>query len=145
MIGCIFQKQREGKHFICLFFSIENFNLNIIGRVRLRQLGKCLGVSVRYWGLGLSRERARSGAVNMEGSVSEWKTKSQRRLVGLLYDERMCKHHTPDDDYHPENPNRIRSIWNKLQSAGIHQRYTSFYFVWVPGNCEGKNNEEKKL
>ncbi|KAF3438084.1 hypothetical protein FNV43_RR20840 [Rhamnella rubrinervis] len=58
----------------------------------------------------------------MQGSASESKTESQRRMVGLLYDERMCKHHTPDDDYHPENPNRIRAIWNKLQSAGIHER-----------------------
>ncbi|XP_022135468.1 histone deacetylase 5-like [Momordica charantia] len=44
------------------------------------------------------------------------------RRVGVLYDERMCKHHTPDGIYHPENPNRIRAIWNKLQSAGIHKR-----------------------
>ncbi|XP_023516037.1 histone deacetylase 5 [Cucurbita pepo subsp. pepo] len=44
------------------------------------------------------------------------------RRVGVLYDERMCKHHTPDGDYHPENPNRIRAIWNKLQSSGILQR-----------------------
>ncbi|XP_038878340.1 histone deacetylase 5 [Benincasa hispida] len=42
--------------------------------------------------------------------------------VGVLYDKRMCKHHTPDGDYHPENPNRIRAIWNKLLSAGILQR-----------------------
>ncbi|XP_061364945.1 histone deacetylase 5 isoform X1 [Gastrolobium bilobum] len=45
-----------------------------------------------------------------------------QRRVGLLYDERMCKHHKPDDDYHPETPNRIRAIWNKLQSAGIPDR-----------------------
>ncbi|KAK7330295.1 hypothetical protein VNO77_24485 [Canavalia gladiata] len=48
--------------------------------------------------------------------------KSGKRRVGLLYDERMCNHHTPDDDYHPENPNRIRAIWNKLQTAGIPDR-----------------------
>ena len=45
-----------------------------------------------------------------------------RRRVGLLYDERMCKHYTPDNDYHPEQPDRIRVIWNKLQSARIHER-----------------------
>lgn len=45
-----------------------------------------------------------------------------KRRVGLLYDERMCKHNTPDGDYHPENPNRIKAIWNKLQAAGIAQR-----------------------
>ncbi|XVF11800.1 hypothetical protein REPUB_Repub08aG0059000 [Reevesia pubescens] len=47
--------------------------------------------------------------------------KNQRR-VGLIYDQRMCKHRTPDDDYHPENPNRISVIWNKLILAGIPQR-----------------------
>lgn len=45
-----------------------------------------------------------------------------QRRVGLIYDERMCKHFVPQGEYHPENPYRIRSIWNKLQSAGIHQR-----------------------
>ncbi|KAG5056559.1 hypothetical protein AAZX31_05G020700 [Glycine max] len=45
-----------------------------------------------------------------------------QRRVGLLYDERMCKHHTPDDEDHPETPNRIRAIWNKLQSTGVPQR-----------------------
>ncbi|XP_022736389.1 histone deacetylase 5-like [Durio zibethinus] len=47
--------------------------------------------------------------------------KNQRR-VGLIYDRRMCKHRTPDDDYHPENPNRITVIWNKLKLAGILQQ-----------------------
>ncbi|THG23391.1 hypothetical protein TEA_027960 [Camellia sinensis var. sinensis] len=46
----------------------------------------------------------------------------RRRRVGLIYDDRMCKHFTPDGDYHPENPNRILSIWKKLQSSGIPQR-----------------------
>ncbi|KAJ7956463.1 Histone deacetylase [Quillaja saponaria] len=45
-----------------------------------------------------------------------------QRRVGLLYDDRMCEHYTPDGDYHPENPNRIRAIWKKLQSAGIPER-----------------------
>ncbi|XWS60449.1 hypothetical protein CRYUN_Cryun07bG0037300 [Craigia yunnanensis] len=47
--------------------------------------------------------------------------KNQRR-VGLIYDQRMCKHRTPDNDYHPKNPNRITVIWNKLKLAGIPQR-----------------------
>ncbi|XVF49969.1 hypothetical protein PTKIN_Ptkin04bG0058800 [Pterospermum kingtungense] len=47
--------------------------------------------------------------------------KNQRR-VGLIYDQRMRNHRTPDDDYHPENPNRITVIWNKLKLAGIPQR-----------------------
>ncbi|XP_058180770.1 histone deacetylase 5 isoform X2 [Rhododendron vialii] len=46
----------------------------------------------------------------------------RRRRVGLIHDERMCKHFAPDDDYHPENPNRILAIWNKLKSSGITQR-----------------------
>ncbi|GMN54275.1 hypothetical protein TIFTF001_023400 [Ficus carica] len=54
-------------------------------------------------------------------SESESKKNEQRR-VGLLYDEKMCKHHTPDHEYHPENPNRIRAIWKKLHSAGVPQR-----------------------
>ncbi|XP_054804972.1 histone deacetylase 5-like isoform X2 [Prosopis cineraria] len=45
-----------------------------------------------------------------------------QRRVGLLYDERMCKHYTPGNDYHPENPDRIRAIWKKLQNAGIPER-----------------------
>ncbi|MFS7999824.1 putative histone deacetylase [Helianthus anomalus] len=50
----------------------------------------------------------------------------ERRRVGLVYDERMCKHSTPKGEIHPENPDRIRSIWNKLTSAGIHQRCVIF-------------------
>ncbi|OWM90375.1 histone deacetylase 5 isoform X2 [Punica granatum] len=48
------------------------------------------------------------------------------KRVGLVYDERMCKHRTPDEEPHPENPNRIRVIWNKLHSAGIAQRCVVF-------------------
>lgn len=50
----------------------------------------------------------------------------QRRRVGLVYDERMCRHSTPDNEPHPENPNRIRAIWNRLMSAGITQRCEVF-------------------
>ncbi|KAJ0105004.1 hypothetical protein Patl1_18889 [Pistacia atlantica] len=56
----------------------------------------------------------------MEVESSESKT--IKRRVGLLYDDRMCKHHTPDGDNHPENPYRIKAIWNKLQKAGIPRR-----------------------
>nr|XP_043615253.1 histone deacetylase 5 [Erigeron canadensis] len=51
---------------------------------------------------------------------------SEQRRVGLVYDERMCNHSTPHDDLHPENPNRIRAIWNKLQSTGITRRCVIF-------------------
>ncbi|CAI9111825.1 OLC1v1012148C1 [Oldenlandia corymbosa var. corymbosa] len=44
----------------------------------------------------------------------------KRRRVGLLYDDRMCQHFDSSD--HPENPNRIRSIWKKLQASGVNQR-----------------------
>ncbi|KAJ3697970.1 hypothetical protein LUZ61_001675 [Rhynchospora tenuis] len=42
--------------------------------------------------------------------------------VGLLYDDRMCAHATPDGESHPENPERLRSIWRKLQQEGITDR-----------------------
>ncbi|TKY55034.1 Histone deacetylase 5 [Spatholobus suberectus] len=70
---------------------------------------------------------------------SEKSTKSSvngQRRVGLLYDERMCKHHITGDKYHDETPNRIRAIWNKLESAGI------------PGRCvilEAKEAEDKHI
>uniref|UniRef100_M4EKM2 histone deacetylase n=1 Tax=Brassica campestris TaxID=3711 RepID=M4EKM2_BRACM len=47
---------------------------------------------------------------------------SRKRKVGLLYDERMCKHDTPDGEDHPECPNRIKAIWAKLQLTGLAQR-----------------------
>ncbi|CAL1381622.1 unnamed protein product [Linum trigynum] len=50
------------------------------------------------------------------------KTSSRQRRVGLLYDERMCKHSTPDGEHHPENPDRIRAIWSKLQANDIPSR-----------------------
>ncbi|MQL98802.1 hypothetical protein Taro_031514 [Colocasia esculenta] len=44
--------------------------------------------------------------------------------VGLAYDERMCRHATPDGEDHPENPERIRAIWRELVSVGVTQRCT---------------------
>ncbi|EYU23516.1 hypothetical protein MIMGU_mgv1a021496mg [Erythranthe guttata] len=46
----------------------------------------------------------------------------KRRRVGLVYDDRMCKHADPDDDDHDEKPNRIRAIWDKLNASGLAQR-----------------------
>ena len=43
--------------------------------------------------------------------------------VGLLYDDRMCAHATPDGEEHPENPERLRAIWRKLNAAGVASRY----------------------
>lgn len=45
------------------------------------------------------------------------------RKVGLVYDETMCKHDTPNGEDHPECPDRIRVIWEKLQLAGVSQRF----------------------
>ncbi|CAD6217317.1 unnamed protein product [Miscanthus lutarioriparius] len=42
--------------------------------------------------------------------------------VGLLYDERMCAHATPDGEDHPENPERLRAIWRKLNDEGVVSR-----------------------
>ncbi|BAF22119.1 histone deacetylase 5 [Oryza sativa Japonica Group] len=42
--------------------------------------------------------------------------------VGLLYDERMCAHATPDGEEHPENPERLRAIWRKLSADGVASR-----------------------
>lgn len=72
--------------------------------------------------------------MEVESAASNSNAKNQRR-VGLIYDQRMCKHRTPDDDYHPENPNRITVIWNRLKLAGIPERYflseTFFRFLAV--------------
>ncbi|TKW35644.2 hypothetical protein SEVIR_2G391201v4 [Setaria viridis] len=42
--------------------------------------------------------------------------------VGLLYDERMRAHATPDGEDHPENPERLRAIWRKLDDEGVTSR-----------------------
>ncbi|CAM8902568.1 unnamed protein product [Rhodiola kirilowii] len=44
------------------------------------------------------------------------------RKVGLVYDDRMCKHFNTDGEDHPENPDRIKTIWKMLQSEGVSQR-----------------------
>ncbi|KAJ0643569.1 putative histone deacetylase [Helianthus annuus] len=35
---------------------------------------------------------------------------TERRRVGLVYDERMCKHSAPKREIHPENPDHIRAV-----------------------------------
>ena len=42
--------------------------------------------------------------------------------VGLVYDERMLRHATPDGEDHPECRERIEAIWQELESAGVTQR-----------------------
>ncbi|PWA65855.1 histone deacetylase 5 [Artemisia annua] len=55
----------------------------------------------------------------------------EKRRVGLVYDERMCKHATPKakGESHPENPDRIRAVWDKLESVGITQRFTLISYL----------------
>ncbi|XP_065865410.1 histone deacetylase 5-like [Euphorbia lathyris] len=47
---------------------------------------------------------------------------SSQPHVDIIYDERMCKHRTPNGASHPENPERIIRIWNKLLEHNIPQR-----------------------
>lgn len=44
------------------------------------------------------------------------------RRVGLIFDERMCKHYAPDGEDHPECPDRVRVIWERLNSSGLTKR-----------------------
>ncbi|GFP91735.1 histone deacetylase 5 [Phtheirospermum japonicum] len=50
------------------------------------------------------------------------KSPPKRRRVGLLYDERMCGHKNPGKGHHPENPDRILAVWDKLNQSGIAKR-----------------------
>lgn len=45
-----------------------------------------------------------------------------RRRVGLVYDERMCAHANPWDRSHPETPDRIVAIAQRLKAAGVFDR-----------------------
>ncbi|XP_024969962.1 histone deacetylase 5 [Cynara cardunculus var. scolymus] len=67
-----------------------------------------------------------SGSSNGSGTQVASLVSGEQRRVGLVYDERMCNHSTPRGEDHPENPDRIRAIWNKLVSAGIPQRCVVF-------------------
>lgn len=69
-----------------------------------------------------------------EGGSSERNDRVRQR-VGLVYDEKMCNHNTPDGEDHPECPDRIRVIWNKLRNSGLIDRFISSHFsnsfFWV--------------
>jgi histone deacetylase 4/5 len=43
-------------------------------------------------------------------------------VVGLVYDARMCAHQNESNSEHPEQPERISSIYQCLKSAGIVAR-----------------------
>lgn len=44
-----------------------------------------------------------------------------RGPVGLVYDERMCKHRSKDQGHH-ERPERVTTIFQVLKDAGVPQR-----------------------
>lgn len=46
------------------------------------------------------------------------------RRTGLAYDPRMLAHKNLDDDHdpHPENPERVRKVWETLQREGLVER-----------------------
>ncbi|XP_057809104.1 histone deacetylase 5-like [Salvia miltiorrhiza] len=44
------------------------------------------------------------------------------RRVGLIFDERMYKHYAPHEKDHAECPDRIRVIWDLLNSSGLDKR-----------------------
>ncbi|KAJ4872002.1 Histone deacetylase 5 [Raphanus sativus] len=68
-------------------------------------------------------DTAVESSVNNSGDCNgESNNGKVQRKVGLVYDETMCKHDTPDGEAHPERPDRIRVIWEKLQLSGVTQR-----------------------
>lgn len=75
-----------------------------------------------WWQLRQKDRRRKVKSVRSSEKRSKMSGQQGQRRVGLLYDERMCKHHSEDDDFHPETPNRIRAIWNKLQTSRITDR-----------------------
>ncbi|KAL2935418.1 Histone deacetylase 5 [Bienertia sinuspersici] len=58
----------------------------------------------------------------MEKEESSERNGRVPRRVGLVYDEKMRNHHTPDGEDHPECPDRITAIWNKLRNSGLIDR-----------------------
>lgn len=51
--------------------------------------------------------------------------------VGLVFDGRMCRHYAPDGELHPECPDRIRVIWDRLNSSALAKRS----FLLTQPNC----------
>jgi hypothetical protein len=50
--------------------------------------------------------------------------------------ERICAHATPDGEDQPENPERLRGIWRKLNDEGVVSRYGPIALVaaLLPGS-----------
>lgn len=51
--------------------------------------------------------KVRSAAIGFPNQSQVIKRESNHRRVGLIYDERMCKHFTLDDEPHRENPTTL--------------------------------------
>lgn len=64
-----------------------------------------------------SGEMESNGEIESSASVG-----GKDRRVGLIFDERMCKHYAPDGEDHPECPDRVRVIWERLNSSGLAKR-----------------------
>ncbi|XP_047957076.1 histone deacetylase 5 isoform X1 [Salvia hispanica] len=58
----------------------------------------------------------------IESSLSRSSSGGEDRRVGLIFDERMCKHYAPAEEDHPECPDRILAIWSLLNSSGLAKR-----------------------
>ncbi|KAI3454721.1 hypothetical protein Pfo_011384 [Paulownia fortunei] len=63
-----------------------------------------------------------NGGIESSLSRSNGVATPKDRRVGLIFDGRMCKHYAPDDEDHPESPDRIRVIWDRLNSSGLAKR-----------------------
>ncbi|KAJ0834228.1 putative histone deacetylase [Helianthus annuus] len=57
---------------------------------------------------------------------------TERRRVGLVYDERMCKHSAPKREIHPENPDHIRAV-------GTNSRLLEFLKGYKLSNFKKRN------
>ena len=62
----------------------------------------------------------------IESSLSRSSSGGEDRRVGLIFDERMCKHYAPAEEDHPECPDRILAIWSLLNSSGLAKRSLLF-------------------
>ncbi|KAL8465178.1 hypothetical protein ACS0TY_034612 [Phlomoides rotata] len=63
-----------------------------------------------------------NGGIESSLSRSNANVTANGRRVGLIFDGRMCKHYAPGGEDHPECPDRIRVIWDRLNSSGLAKR-----------------------
>lgn len=96
----------------------------------------------------------RGGGGGMEASPTAVEEHHRGPRVGLVYDERMCRHGTPNGESHPENQQRIKAIWQELESAGVTQRshsgsneeeWARFLFLFSARNRKAGNGSVRSL